>query len=131
MRLPIGRDGWYLFDGADETGSLTARFRGQEKAAREWLERFRKDFTVLSAIRNQLARDGAGTMLNDADVLQKTAALLAAGKWKARQEHTGGGGGGGSSGGGESKGGGAMERVPAGPAFPLEYRHRDSGPSHG
>jgi hypothetical protein len=83
MRVPIGRDGWYLCDWGDQPDYEYTEFRGTKTLALQWARQFRGDSFALSALRRLLGCKFPP--LSDEQIAQEVAWRLTSGIWVARR----------------------------------------------
>jgi len=107
MRVPLGQDGWYLCDAADQPDFEYREFRGDEALAFQWLNQFRGDGALFGELRRLL---DLPWRYNDSQELRQVASRLARGVWLARRPVV-------------RLPGRWGESAKEAPAFPLEERH--------
>jgi hypothetical protein len=116
MRVPLGRDGWYLCDQTDLPDTEYTELPADRFFALEWIRQFCRDSLAMTALRHLGAGAPRGTP-SDEDVLRQVAWRLGSGSLKARKLIPAPAGGSGAQGPGETP-------VP----FPLESRSRAAAP---
>jgi hypothetical protein len=107
MRVPVGKDGWYLCDWGDAWEEECTEFRGTHTLALQWACQLRGDCFSLGTVRRLIG--GTFPPRSDEQIAQELAWRLTSGTWVARRPVI------------RHEGGGAAP-APVAPAFPREER---------
>ena len=81
MRVPIGRDGWYLCDQCDDPDD-DPRVPGNRSMALQWVNQFRGDHFAWCSLHRLLG--GASPPRSDEEVAREVSWRLCSGGWMAR-----------------------------------------------
>jgi hypothetical protein len=114
MRVPLGRDEWWLSSWEDPGRPDKFRFQADDALATQFLNDYGEDINLLNDLRREL---DLGDEFDEADVQEQIAARLAQGLWRVHRPA-------------RAIVRGALAAEPdAGPAFPLDARSAPPPPS--
>jgi hypothetical protein len=114
MRVPLGRDGWYLSNWQDPGLPDEFRFQADDALAKQFLNDYGEDINLVNDLRRVL---DLGDEFDESDVQQVIAARLVQGLWRVHRPVR------------ELVRAALAAEPDAGPAFPLDARSSPPAPS--